>query len=103
MDHQEAEELGADVNRVLRSTHTPKPHLTKGGIKALAELRKDSNKTILTADKGVAMVVMDRKDYIDKANNLLAQLAYRTINRDQLISSKLSLLPNSGEYKGNQV
>ena len=43
--------------------------------KALLELRKDSNRTILTADKGVAMVVMDRKDYIDKANNLLAQPA----------------------------
>ena len=28
------------------------------------------------------MVVTDRKDYIDKANNLLAQPAYRTIDRD---------------------
>ena len=34
------------------------------------------------ADKGVAMVVMDKKDYIDKTNNLLAQPAYRTIDRD---------------------
>ena len=34
------------------------------------------------------MVVMDRKDYIDKVTNLLAQPAYRTINRDpaQLIT-----------------
>ena len=28
-------------------------------------------------DKGVAMVIMDRQEYIDKANNLLAQPAYR--------------------------
>ena len=28
------------------------------------------------------MVVMDRKDYIDKATNLLSQPAYRTIERD---------------------
>ena len=26
---------------------------------------------------------MDKKDYIDKATNLLAQPAYRTINRDK--------------------
>ena len=66
----------------LRSYHAPKPNLTKGEIKALAELRKDNNRIILTADKGVAMAVMDRKDYIDKANNLLVQPAYRSIDRD---------------------
>ena len=46
------------------------------------ELKKDSNKIVLTVDKGVAMVVMDRKDYITKVSNLIAQPAYRTINRD---------------------
>ena len=30
------------------------------------------------------MVVMDRKDYIDKATNLLVQPAYRTIDRDPI-------------------
>ena len=58
------------------------------------ELRKDSNRIVLTADKGVAMVVMDRKDYIDKATNLLAHPAYRTINRDpsNKLKAKLSTL-----------
>ena len=37
---------------------------------------------LLTAYKGVTMVVMDRQDYIDKANNLLAQPAYRPIPKD---------------------
>ena len=37
---------------------------------------------ILTEDKGVAMVVMDRQDYTDKANNLLDQPAYGPIPRD---------------------
>ena len=36
----------------------------------------------LTADKGVAMVVMDRKDDINKSNNLLAQPAYKPIPKD---------------------
>ena len=33
-------------------------------------------------DKGVAMVVIHRKDHTEKAMNLLAQPLYRTINRD---------------------
>ena len=53
------------------------------------ELSKDSNRTILTAGKGVTMVVMDRKDYLDKANNLLAQPA---INRDLTNKLKAKLI-----------
>ena len=55
------------------SSHPPKPNLKKAKLKALTELRKDSNRILLTADKGVAMIVMDRKDYIEKATNLLSQ------------------------------
>ena len=61
VDHQEAEELRADINRVPRSSHTPKPILTKEELKALSELKKDSNRIVPTAAKGVAMIVMDRK------------------------------------------
>ena len=34
------------------------------------------------ADKGVAMVIMDRHDYINKANQLLNQNTYRSIAKD---------------------
>ena len=37
---------------------------------------------ILTADKGVALVVMDREDYVKKAEELLNQHTYRTISSD---------------------
>ena len=37
---------------------------------------------MLTADKGVVIVVMDSKEYIDNATNLLSQPAYRTIDKD---------------------
>ena len=63
--HQEAEELRANANRILRSFHAPKSNLTKEEIKALGELRRDSNRTILTVDKGVAVIVMDREDDIE--------------------------------------
>ena len=68
---------------VLRSCQPPKPNLNKEELKALTELRKNSNMIVLTVDKGVAMVVMDKKDYIDKTTNILSQLAYGTIDRDQ--------------------
>ena len=36
---------------------------------------------VLTTDKGVVLVVIDRKEYIDKATNLLSQSTYRTIDK----------------------
>ena len=77
---------------MLRSSHTPKPNLTKEELKALAKLRKDSNRIALTTDKGVTMVVMDRKDYIEKATNLVAQPAYRNISRDPSNRLKAKLI-----------
>ena len=56
------------------------------------ELRNDSSRIILTADKGVAVVVVDRKYYIDKATNLLVQPAYRTIDRDSTNKLKAKLI-----------
>ena len=38
------------------------------------------------------MVVMDKKDYIDKETNLLAQPAHRTINRDPTNKLKAKLI-----------
>ena len=40
------------------------------------------------------MVIMDRQDYINKSNNLIAQLAYRPIPRDPTnkIKAKLSTI-----------
>ena len=48
----------------------PKPNLTEAQNLALRELKRDRDRIVLTADKGVAMVIMDRQDYINKANHL---------------------------------
>ena len=37
---------------------------------------------VLTPDKGVPMVIMDRQDYINKSNNLLNQPTYRAFTQD---------------------
>ena len=68
---QDAEELRAEVNSLLKRMHTPKPNLTKQERKGLSQPRKDKERLILTADKGLAMPVMDKEDYINKAKELL--------------------------------
>ena len=88
LSQQDAEELRAEVNRVPRSSHPPKPNLTKAQSLALRELKRDRDHIVLTADKGVAMVIMDRQDYINKANSLLNQNTYRSIPRDPTNSIK---------------
>ena len=47
---------------------------------------------VLTVDKGVAMVVMDRKEYVEKVEGLWAQLAYRTITADPANKLKARLI-----------
>ena len=92
LSQQDAEELRAEVNRILRSSHAPKPKLTKAQNLALRELKRDRDCIVLTADKGVAMVIMDRQDYINKANSLLNQYTYRSIPRDPTNSIKNKLI-----------
>ena len=92
LSQQDAGELRADVNRVLRSSHPPKPNLTKAQNIALRELKRDRDCIVLTADKGVAMVVMDKQDYINKANQLLNQNTYKVISKDPTTTIKNKLI-----------
>ena len=70
----------------------PRPNLNKEESRALAELKRDKDMIILTADKGVAMVALDKKKNIVKAHNLLVQLAYRTTERDPTNKLKAKLI-----------
>ena len=69
LSQQDAEELRADINRVLTSSHPPKPNLTKAQNTALRELKRDRDCIVLTADKGVAMVVTDSRITLIKLTN----------------------------------
>ena len=59
---------------------------------ALRELKRDRDRIVLTADKGVAMVVMDKQDYINKANQLLNQNTYKVISKDPTNTIKNKLI-----------
>ena len=91
LSQQDAEELRAEVNSP-KIFPPPKPNLTKAQNLALRELKRDRDHIVLTADKGVAMVIMDRQDYINKANSLLNQNTYRSIPRDPTNSIKNKLI-----------
>ena len=73
-----------------------KPNLGKKKMKeqapSLHQLRKDKDRVILTADKGVAMVVLDKEDYINKAKELLNTPAYKEIPKDPTNKIKAQLI-----------
>ena len=92
LSQQDAEELRANVSQVLRASHLPKPNLTKAQNLAIRELKKDRDCIVLTAGKRVAVVIMDRQDYISKANNLLSQNTYRSIQWDPTKTIKNRLI-----------
>ena len=92
LSQQDAEEPRANINQVLRSSHPPNPHLTKAQNSAIRELKRDRDHIVLTADNGVALVIMDRQDYISKSNNLLSQNTYKTIQLDPTNTIKNKLI-----------
>ena len=49
----------------------PQPNISHGKTKAIKELREDKSRVILTVDKGVAVVVIDKKDYLGKTQDLI--------------------------------
>ena len=92
LKEEDVSELKLDINTILRKGQTPKSNLNKEERRALSQLRKDQDRVILTADKGVAMVVLDKEDYINKAQELLSQLAYKEIPRDPTNKIKAHLI-----------
>ena len=83
LDTNITEELRSEVYRVLRQCHQLKPKLKKEEMVAMKQLKSDRNRMVLTTDKGVALMVMDRSDYIKKAKKLLEDTnTYRIIQID---------------------
>ena len=92
LTEQHAQELKSDVNNLLKRVSTPKANLTKKERKALTELKRDPDRMVLTADKGVALIVIDKEEYKQKADNLLDQPTYKFIERDPTNKIKAKLI-----------
>ena len=91
-------ELGAKISD--KHSCTAKPNINREEIKAFKELRKDKFHIILTVDKEVAMVVLYKQDYIQKAENLLQkQEIDRTLPADPTKKQKNKLINLSDSIK----
>ena len=85
----EADELRAEVKVVLKKIQPPRPNISRDEQK---ELKKDNNRVILTADKGMCLVVMDKEECIKKAEELLNQDTYKIIPSDPTNRQKNKLI-----------
>ena len=99
LKEEDAGEPRADINSLLRRAQVPKSNVTKKENIGLAHLKKGKDRVVLIADKGVPMVVMDREDYINRAELLLTQPAYKTIDRDLTSKIKAKLITTLRKIK----
>ena len=93
---QEADELRSDVNRLLKQFQTQcsnQYNLNPMQYRALTQLKQDTSRVVLTADKGVAMVIMDKEDYPNKAQALLQDTnTYKVLKKDSTSYPKNKLI-----------
>ena len=94
IDQGKQEEFRVEVKRLLLQDQNNKKqvNMSKEELKALKELKLDNNRLILTADKGVALVVIDKQDYIKKAEDLLQESSYKKITDDPTAKQKSKLI-----------
>ena len=92
LEEGKAEEFRVQVKVAIQRIKKPRPNLTRGEWKALAELKKDQSRMILTTDKGVVLVVLNTEDYIKKAENLLSQNTYRVLTADPTMKLKNKMI-----------
>ena len=104
---QEANELRSDVNKILKQQqqhHNNQCNLNPSQCRALTQLKQDNSRVVLTVEKGVAMVIMDQKDYTNKALTLLQDTnTYKVLPRDptsQLKNKLISLLKDIKQTGG---
>ena len=87
-----AEELRGETKSILKNIQPPRPNIRKEESKAIQELKRDQDKIILTTNKGVSMVVMDKEEYIKKSEDLLKQTTYRELVADPTNKYKNKLI-----------
>ena len=79
----EAARVRSDCVRILRAAKPPKPNITTDERAALRSLSKDKNITILPADKGRLVVIMNTEDYKSKSLTLLGDTnTYQVLKKD---------------------
>ena len=84
--------MRGEVKAILKKTHPPRPNISTEEQKAIEKLKKDDTRIVLTVDKGVALVVMNKQDYEKKAEELLNETTYKNITNDPTTRYKNKLI-----------
>ena len=87
----EADELRVEIKHILKKAQTPRSNISKEEFKAIRELKEDDSRIILTTDKGVALVVLNKEGYIRK-DQLLNQQTYKKIPENPTFKQKTRLI-----------
>ena len=86
------EELRGEIKELLKKKHNIKPNIPTKEYQALKQFKKDNTRMVLTANKGVSMVVVDREEYIQKSEELLHQSNYKILQADPTNKYKNKLI-----------
>jgi hypothetical protein len=79
------EEIRQDCSVILRRVKPPKNNITKEESLALKSLNNNKNLVVLKADKGGAIVVMNKENYIEKMlDHLNNSGSYKKLNKNPL-------------------
>ena len=75
LEQGKQEEFRVEVKRLNKQDQNNRrqANVSKEEFNALRELKMNNNRLILTTDKGVALVVIDKTEYIKKAEDLLKE------------------------------
>ena len=91
----EAYEIRVEVKKALKRAQCsskPSPDISKQEYQTLKELKEDKSRVILTGDKGVSLVIMDKAEYKKKAVELLNTGTYKKISDDPARKQKNKLI-----------
>ena len=105
LEQGKQEEFTVEVKRLTKQDQNNRrqANISKEEFRALRELKMDNNRLILTTDKGVALVVIDKAEYIKKAEELLKEKTYKEITEDPTVKQKnklINILRNIKTEKG---
>ena len=95
-----AEELRGEVKALLRKDHKVKTNISREEHQALREMKRDNTRMVLTADKGVSLVVLDRDEYTAKSEELLQQPNYKILKTDPTTKHKNKLISLPKVHQG---